>query len=267
MATEYDRPQDRKPGVLLVGHGTRRPSGIAEFEQLAALVAQRLAPMPVASAFLEHAEPSIAAAVERMNRADIDRLAVVPVLLFAAGHAKRDIPAAVEPATHGTSIARTIFASPLGCDDTVIELSAGKYYEAIPQSSHIPHGDTQLILVGRGSSDAEATREMHRFAQLRRERTPVGALSVCFLAVAQPSFDEAIHRAAAGGCARVVVQPHLLFAGELVDRIRARVQAIAAANAEKSWIFAEPLGPMPDLADVIAQKALGALAFQSWQGT
>ena len=90
-----------RKGLLLVGHGTRDPAGLAEFREVAGKVAELAPEFRTEACFLELAEPDIGTAVGRLLEARIERLIVAPVLLFSAGHAKRDIPAAVEAAVGG----------------------------------------------------------------------------------------------------------------------------------------------------------------------
>ena len=82
-------------GYLLVGHGTRREAGQAQFRDVFEQFQQFLAPADASLAFLELAEPDIPAGVEALAQRGVKEIVVVPVLLFAAGHAEEDIPSAV----------------------------------------------------------------------------------------------------------------------------------------------------------------------------
>src|SRR3954463_14632376 len=120
-------------GLLLVGHGTRSDVGTRQFLALANALAQGLAPLPIAPAFLEMREPDIDAAVGRLLDHGITRLVTVPLLLFAAGHAKRDIPRQVSAALarRGQSHIEQVQAAHLGCHPALIELSRLRMDEAI----------------------------------------------------------------------------------------------------------------------------------------
>ena len=187
------------------------------------------------------------------------QIRVVPLLLFAAGHAKRDIPSAVAEAA-GTFPGLTIREAPhFGCHEKILELSAERYREALAGHDAVPADQTLLVMVGRGSSDDDATAEMLRFAELRRRRTPVAGVETCFLAVARPTLAEALAKAARSDNRRVVVQPHLLFRGELVDEVGRRALAYAARDAGRHWVIAPHLGPAPLLAEAVLEIA-GTLA-------
>jgi sirohydrochlorin cobaltochelatase len=158
----------------------------------------------------------------------------------------------------GTARPEIHFAPPLGSHQGIIELSAAKYHEAIAASAagYIPESDTLLLLVGRGSRDDEATAEMFTFARLRLERTPVGQLEVCFIAMAEPSFQATLARVAEQtGCRRVVVQPHLLFAGELLAQINSQVAEVARARPDVDWIVTGHLGPDPSVTRAVLDRS------------
>ena len=74
-------------GLLLVGHGTRDRIGLSEIGEFGAKVARRLRARPVELGFIELAEPTIGAALDRLVERGAARVCVVPLLLFAAGHA------------------------------------------------------------------------------------------------------------------------------------------------------------------------------------
>ena len=228
---------------------------MAEFLTLAREVAGFCPNVAVEPCFLELAQPNFAEGVDRAVGRGVRRLTVMPLLLFAAGHAKRDIPRdiATAAARHpGVSIRQ---AGHLGCHEAVLTLSERRCHEALSPFREVPDRDTLLLLVGRGSNDAEATREMVRFSQLRHQRQPVGRLENCFLALAEPSLEQALVAIASLPYSRVIVQPHLLFLGELLDRVHRSIAATAAEQPRREWIVTCPLGGDPGLAQAILEIA------------
>ena len=265
-------PINGQRGLLLVGHGTRDPRGLAEFGMVAELIAQQASEFVVESCFLELAEPNIATGVGELLERGIKRIVVAPLLLFAAGHAKRDIPAAVEAeirvqgsgfssnvATIGHSDAAKLSivqqCPALECHPKIVDLSQKRYEEAIDGRMRVDAKDTLLILVGRGSSEASAIAEMRRFAAIRASQTPVASVEVCFVAVAVPQLGDALAQAERSTYQRIVVQPHLLFVGQVLDEIAAAVNEIAAVSREKEWIVAPHLGPSPLVAKAVLELA------------
>lgn len=249
-------------GLLVVGHGTRDPAGIAEFHETMRLIESHAARLPhgprrVEGCFLELAEPTIDAAIDRLAASGVDHLTVAPLILFAAGHAKRDIPEAVAAAAGRVGINRVQQMSHLGCRPEMVALSARRFQEAVSRLEPVVAAQTLLLMVGRGSRDEEATAEMHRFAQLRAAATPVGRLEVAFTAMAEPNLDQAIERVARLPLRRIVVQPHLLFAGELLERVQATVRRAAETWPDRQWVVAGHLGAEPEIAAAVVGSLTG----------
>ncbi|HTQ38931.1 MAG TPA: sirohydrochlorin chelatase [Pirellulales bacterium] len=301
--------QTAKKGLLLVGHGTQNSNGLAEFWAVARQVAELAGEFLVESCFLELAEPSIPEALERLLRQGVERLTVVPLLLFAAGHAKHDIPAAVQEGLCGQwsdfgELSRAVvcgqkgkvakqkaegrgqkaedgsreelqveFLGALECHERIVQLSAQRFAEALHDRPHVPAAETLHLLVGRGSSHADAIAAMQRFAALRAQETAVDRVEVCFAAVATPTLKEALKRAALSEYRRIVVQPHLLFTGEVLRQIgeavsqwsvvgdwkeEGRKQKAEEEGMEKEWIIASHLGPSPLVAQAVVEMARSA---------
>jgi sirohydrochlorin cobaltochelatase len=239
-------------GLLIIGHGTRSERGVVEFRDCVELVARRVPTTPVAGCFLELAEPGIEAAVAQLAARGCERIVVLPLLLLAAGHAKADIPAAVEAAAAQHPEIEFVLASHLGCEERLLRLSALRFEEAAQYEEPVAPQDTLWLMVGRGSSDAEQLAELERFVQRRLRHTPVAVARIAYLAMAEPQLDAALAEIAELRYHRVVVQPHLLFHGELLETVSARVAAIAALWPHQQWIVAPQLGP----ADLLVQAML-----------
>jgi len=121
-------------------------------------------------AYLEMAAPTIDQVVARLVEQRVERMIVVPLLLFAAGHAKEDVPAAVRSALDAVGAADLplLQSEPLGLQESIIELAANRFREAAdPQ---ISPAETCLLLIGRGSRDAEATADMRQLGELLHQR-------------------------------------------------------------------------------------------------
>jgi sirohydrochlorin cobaltochelatase len=239
----FDASATRSAGVLLVGHGTRSARGKQEFLTLAPVVAQR-AGLPVEAGFLEMAEPTIATATARLIDRGTRHIVVAPLLLFAAGHAKDDIPRAVASALTalGANDVTSQQAKHLGCHRAIVDLSNRRFTESLQVLHPLSAADTCLLLVGRGSRDESATAEMHEFARLRAQQSPVGGTSVAFLAMAQPRIQPTLRELGQHGWKRVVVQPHLLFHGDLHDTLSSAVESCRKEWPKTEWALAPYLG-------------------------
>ncbi len=188
--TEHS-PRDGFDALLIIGHGTRDPEGLAEFRYLVDQVARQRTDWHVTGCCLELAEPSIAVAVDRLAVSGRSRIRAMPLVLFSAGHAKRDIPDALAQAIARNPGVEIELCPPLGCNPAIVELSTERCQQAIFGHSAISPDETLLILVGRGSSDAEALRRCGNWptcggAARRRTGSPISRI-VCWNRVVCPT--------------------------------------------------------------------------------
>lgn len=248
-------------GLLIVGHGTRDPEGAAQFLKFVATVASGITDCPVRGCYLERQSPSLAEGLDQFIADGAREICVAPLLLFDAGHAKCDIPAAIASVVlrhRGVSVFQS---RALGCHVALARLSVRRFYEALTISAgETSLDDTMLVLVGRGSRDPEATAEMHRFAGLRNEVRPVGGCELTFTAMAEPRVEEALARAAQSRYQRVVVQPHLLFQGELSRRVAGLATEYQRSNPTREWLSAGVLGCEPEVIAAL-QDRIAAIRF------
>jgi sirohydrochlorin ferrochelatase len=250
-------------GVLLAAHGTRSLQGQAEVQAAAQLVAQRLPGAAVRVGFLELAEPTLDDAVAALMAEGIRLVVVAPLLLFAAGHAKEDLPGVLVRAAGRHPQAAFRMAAHLGCHEAMLALSATRYEGALPHQEESPAPETAWLLVGRGSRDTAATAEMHRFAAMRQQRTAVAEARVAFLAMARPSLVDALEEAAKLPPRRIVVQPHLLFHGDLLTQLQQSVVEMANRRPDKQWLVTPHLGPAQEVADTVASRVRATISPQN----
>lgn len=241
--------------MLLVGHGTSDAAGLDELRSVAGQTAAACPGLVVEHCFLELAVPDIAQGIERCVQRGVRRLMVQPLLLFAAGHAKQDIPQEVQQAQHRFPQLEITVSPHLGCHPQLLELSELRYTEALANRPPVSDSETLLLMVGRGSRDPEANSEMVSFSRLRWERRRLGWVETCFTAMTWPSLADGLAAAARLAQRRIVVQPHLLFRGELLARIREETAAAAARHASYDWILVGHLGPHPLLVRSILDRA------------
>lgn len=244
-------------GLLLVGHGTRQQPGLDEFIEVAEQVKQLAGEFIVEACFLEIAQPDVSAGIRKLVERGVKQIVVSPVLLFAAGHAKRDIPLAVNQALVDASRISVRQTRALECQPKIVRLSAQRFEEALRAtpphncSAEIARNETLLLMVGRGNSDPTAIAEMHRFAMLRADQAGLGKVAVCFVAMAEPSLEIGLRVAAESSFRRIVVQPHLLFVGQVLQQIDAAVAMCAERQPNRQWIVTRHLGASPLVAQAV----------------
>jgi sirohydrochlorin cobaltochelatase len=252
-------------GYLLVGHGTRNVAGQKQFQRVFSQFAERMAPELAELAFLELAEPDIPTAIGQLAARGATHLVTVPVLLFSAGHALQDIPHEVAAAAQEHGLDCIGQSAPLELSPSVLELSAFRFRQATCQTAPTPScfercegklcPQIGLALIGRGSRSVDATEKMRQFARLRRQLTPVAELEVGFVFAQSLTVQECLQRMAASTCGTVVVQPHLLFEGELIEQLREQVADYAARYPSQRWVITGTLGTDFALANTLSALA------------
>lgn len=257
-------PCGREFGVLLVGHGTREPSGIEQTLVLSRLVEARLRGRgfrgKFALAFLELAQPDIAAVLSAMRPARLRRLIVAPLMLFAAGHVRRDIPQQVEAGFTAGPRPDVRYLDAFNDDPALLRLSLRREQETGTPPGHEDSEDaTYYLFVARGNRDPEALAMTRRVLEVRARLSRRRHYGPAYLALAAPSLDEALDQAAHGPWRRVIVQPHLLFRGMLEQELRHKVARHAETRADIAWVVTDVLGPDPTLAESLADRILAAV--------
>lgn len=239
-----------RPGMLLVGHGSRDLLGQQAFLDLAARVAERLPEIPVAAGFLELCPPTLADAWQSLRDQGVREVRAVPAILFAAGHAKQDIPEALEAAA-GCPVR---LAAHLGLHSAVVERSKQISDRLLARCQPLPAARQGLLLVGRGSSDPSATAEMLAFQQQRAQPERFAVQSLAFVAKAQPCVAEQLERLGQLDLERIVVQPHLLFGGRVYDEVAEQVVQASFRFSHQQWLLTPPLGPDALVAEAIVDR-------------
>lgn len=238
-------------GYLLVGHGTRNPTGQGEFLQLAKMLQERCT-VPVEPCFLEIAQPAIEEGLQHLAQRGVQGVLVVPLLLFTAGHAKHDVPDAV--AKVATPLGIQVLGQTAALEDHACLLELSRRRAGLEAASNWRTGSPPyLLLACRGGSDPEAIAAAKRYAaQLASSLGAQG--EAAFVAIARPSLAETIARLATSGIKEVIVLPHLLFAGEVLHVIQAAVQSASEEHTAVRWTLGEHLGPHPLVLEVLLSR-------------
>jgi sirohydrochlorin cobaltochelatase len=238
-------------GVVLMGHGTKDPEGVAEFLGYAEAL-RRQAGVPVTVGVLEYASPEapdIQTAFDLAAAAGLDEVVGLPALLFFAGHTQRDIPAEVARARARHPRMEISLAGPIGADERMLQALEDRL------APHRPASDTAVLLVGRGSLVSEANADLFKTARMLWDRNQFGWVETAFVSVAPPGVPQGVERCLRLGAKRVVVAPYFLNTGVLVKRIAQQARA-ALQTAEVS----DHLGLHPLVIDALIERLAKATA-------
>jgi sirohydrochlorin ferrochelatase len=214
------------PALLAVAHGSKDP---AAQETVAALARQisRLAPvLDVRVAFVQNAEPSLAAGISAAGANTV----IVPLLLSTGYHLTTDIAAAA-------SAAGARVADPLGPDSLLVTALTARLAEA-----GVPDG-TPVVLAAAGSSDPAAAADARRQAELLADRLGV-PVTTAFASATRPRVDEAVAELRARTGSPVAVATYLLAPGHFHDQLQ---------RAGARWVTA-PLGAHPAVAGLVIDR-------------
>jgi sirohydrochlorin cobaltochelatase len=203
---------------------------------------------------LEGLGESLTAALSRARVDGVTRLALLPLGLDAEA-ALRVGAAATRLAAGGPALAVALPPDP-GDLARILGDRARQALGRLPGGPMAP-GDVVVVLAGGGANPG-ANAELAKLARLVYEAHRFADVGYAFLDVTAPTVAEAIARWATLGARRLVVVPHLLFAGPALRRLR-RTAAAAATSAGVEVAVAGPLAPHPALVRALARRHVEAL--------
>jgi precorrin-8X/cobalt-precorrin-8 methylmutase len=251
--------------LLVIGHGSRDPQGVAEFLQLGRMLAERRGSLPTGIAFLEFARPTIQEAVETLVNAGARRIICQPGMLFASGHVKKDLPRELDTVSLRWPNTDFVLSDALNVHDKLLELCRKRWDEAVADRPRCALDDTLLLVVGRGSSDPEANVSFGLVVDRLRDTYSVRQARACYSGVTSPLLSDALEAAVQSDFRRIVVQPYFLFTGVLVKQIHGTIASTARRYTNKEILSTHHLGVHPLLADVFEECATRNILIQRYR--
>jgi sirohydrochlorin cobaltochelatase len=248
---------------LFVGHGSKDAEGNEEVRIFVKNVAEGLKDFMVETCFLEFESPSIGQGIEQCIQQGATRIAVVPITLFSAGHAKIHIPAAIDEARLRYPAVTFTYGRPIGIHQQVLEILSSRL-ESVDAKSMGLDGELQLqntaiLVVGRGSSDADANSDLYKISRLLWEKLKVKWVETAFIGVTAPLIDEGVERCLKLGAGKVIVLPYFLFTGVLIKRMEQMLSSYAERYPEQQFALADYFGFHPGLRHILQERALEAV--------
>ena len=264
------------PALLLAGHGTRDPEGVAGFTALTRrlsarehsaggpasavldpmaadrMAADRMAPdgIDVAGGFIELSAPPLRDAVSDLAARGHRTLVAIPLMLSAAGHSKGDVPAALarETARHPGLVMK--YGRPLGPHPVLLSLLADRVAAAAQGAA----GPYAVLVVGRGTTDPDANADVCKDARLLWEGRDYEFTEAAFVSLARPSVAEGLERCRRLGARTIVVARYFLFAGVLPDRVGSQAAAFADAHPGLDIRCSDVLGDCDEIAGLVIER-------------
>jgi len=241
-----DQTLSSSPAVLLIGHGTRRAAGVAEFQNLANQLQQALPDRTCLSAFLELVDPGIPQALETLRQQGFRRITALPALLMAAGHVKNDIPVLLNHFQTEHPDVQITFGADLGIHPNLLQVACERV-ESIETDfgSSYDRRDTLLMVIGRGGSDPDANSNISKITRILWEGMGFGWAETAYTAVALPLMADALECTHRLGFKQVIVFPYLLFTGRLIEQVQATVAAYQSRHPDVRALMAPYLNAHP----------------------
>jgi len=234
------------PAVLLIGHGTRRAAGVAEFHRLAEQMRQALPDRTCLAGFLELVEPDAPTALEQLRQQGFRRIIALPALLLAAGHIKNDIPAILNAFQAQHPEMRITLGADLGVHPHLLRVARERIESCEADfGPDYERRETLLMVIGRGGSDPDANSSVSKITRMLWEGMGFGWAETAYTAVAAPLMADALERTHRLGFQRGIVFPYLLFTGRLVEQVRATVADYQRRHPEVKAVVAPYLNAHP----------------------
>jgi sirohydrochlorin ferrochelatase len=279
--------------LVAVAHGSVDLRAAAAVTELMGVVRARaarvgLGGLQVRAAYLGHALPSVPDVLEALSEPESESITaaagpgpsgrpgrppepargerpviVLPLLLTGAYHSDTDLPAVLSEAASRLPRLRIGYGDPLGPHPSLVGALQRRLAEAgttgppgaAPRAAtDTSVGDTAVVLAAAGSSRPAANAAVAQVAAALQSACGWRAVVPAFASAASPTPAQAVTALLRAGAPRVLVATYLLAPGRFADQVRESSLAAGAAAVSA------PLGAAPEVADVIIERYLQAIA-------
>jgi sirohydrochlorin ferrochelatase len=251
--------------LVAVAHGSRDPRAAATVTALLSVVRARasrrgLPGLDVRAGFLDHCAPSLPQVLGSVP-AGAGPAVVVPLLLTAAYHSKADIPAQLAAAAAARPGLDVASAGTLGPHPLLLGAMERRLREAgVATGDAAARAGTGVVLAAAGSSDPAANATIAELAARWARERGWRAVLPGYASAAGPRPADCVRALREGGAERVVVATYLLAPGYFADKVR------DAAHGAGADIVSAALGDAPEVADVVLDRYLAAVAEPAGSG-
>ncbi len=237
--------------VVIVAHGSPEEKGNTNFRETFARLRQMVpAEVDLREGFIEHASPGVQETLTAVSP-QAAGIAMVPYLLFDAGHSKSDVPRYISEARRLFPGMTIIREWALGTDQILVEI----LLSLLPQASSTCR--EAVVLVGRGSLDANANASLYYQGRRLWERRKGALPRISFIGVTDPRLPLALEELSADMFDRIILVPVFLFEGVLMDRIRRQANEFVARTGFKGEMVVTPaFGDHPLLLSHMVKRIL-----------
>jgi sirohydrochlorin cobaltochelatase len=243
--------------ILLVGHGSRVPSGNLEIEKFAQRWRARHSDWDIQVCFIELAQTLLAEGLERAAH-DADRVTVVPLILNAAGHVKMEIPSHIEAARARYPEVQFLYARHLGGSEPILRILKRRLDQAMQEMAMPDPTTTGVILLSRGSSDRIANGDVAKMARWLWEETEHELVDIAFTGVTHPRLERVVQWHVQRGMTQIVVLPYYLFSGRLIERIQQQLARLRTQYRHICFALTDYFGFEDEIYELLDERVMSA---------
>ncbi|MFK5987128.1 MAG: sirohydrochlorin chelatase [Pseudomonadota bacterium] len=205
--------------ILLVGHGSRNEAGNTQIVDFKNQLVKRQPKWNIKLCYIELADYLIEQGLNDVAK-DAKRVIVVPLILNAAGHVNEEIPEFIAQAKQNNPDTDYIYAKHLGANDKLLQILVRQLKEAMESLAMADPKTTGVVILARGSSNANANGEMAKMARWLFETSEHELIDLAFTGVTYPRLETIVQRQVLLGMKQIVILPYYLFDGVLIERIK-----------------------------------------------
>lgn len=270
--TIYDNTNNNSTNdkVILLGHGSKSITAKNSFIELVNAYKKHstlISKYQLSYAFLELSQPSLEEINFQCRRKETKtKILIIPLLLFAGKHTKEDIPSIINKVSKNFPELSFYLSQAFGIHKKLAQLAHKRVCQIKSSSNDKINGINKnfLIYLGRGfreeSSKKEFNKQFELFIKLSNDnKDPSQKFSkdnalTCFVDLSNPSLGDALAEAIARDAKRIVIVPHLLFFGRLLENIETQLKLVRKKNHDIRIDLAPPLGSDKLIFDIIDEK-------------
>ncbi len=252
------------PAVLLIGHGTRICTGVAEFNTLAKNLQIALPDRVCMASFLEMVDPTIPHSLDILYKKGFRSITALPAFLMAASHIKKEIPALIQGFQAKHPELKIIVGKELGINANLIEIAKERIENAESKfMGNYNRKDALLLMIGRGSSDTDANSNISKISRILWEEMGFGWAETAYTAVTKPLIDDALGRIHLLDFKYLVIFPYLLFNGKVFELVCATIDAYQAKYPKARTAIVPYLNNHPLLTHIFLERLAQAEAYET----
>ena len=109
-------------GVIILGHGSRRPEANQEIIDIAEQVKIRSGSALYETCFLQFGQPDLSEGIQRMVASGVEKITVIPLLLAVGNHIQVELPRLLRQQKELYPGLTLLLAPHLGADSRIVEI-------------------------------------------------------------------------------------------------------------------------------------------------